>query len=193
MPRQPVKKAGRPGPRPRGPYVDKRKTITTRITESTRRHLEQGAAESDRSLSQEIELRLERSRWDDEHRYEMVGGKDVYALLTLAGEAARIVMGGTRLGYAGSYADDLDQSIRLRAAFRKIFDEMAPTGTPTMPIKELQEQGEATAAVILKGGSAREFLRDPNVLRDPGKTTLTTEPRTPLSGVLRPTRKQRKK
>lgn len=38
-----------------------RQTLTTRITEKTRRCLERAVAESGRSLSQEIELRLELS------------------------------------------------------------------------------------------------------------------------------------
>jgi hypothetical protein len=41
--------------------VDRRKTTSTRITPETRAYLEEGAAQSGRSLSQEIELRLERS------------------------------------------------------------------------------------------------------------------------------------
>jgi hypothetical protein len=52
---------GKPGPKPRGPYEGKRETITTRITPATRQKLDQAAAAADRSLSQEIELRLDRS------------------------------------------------------------------------------------------------------------------------------------
>lgn len=55
------KSHGKPGPKPRGPYEGKRETITTRITPSTRRKLDQAAEATDRSLSQEIEFRLERS------------------------------------------------------------------------------------------------------------------------------------
>jgi TraY domain len=49
----------KPGPKPRGPFKDKRRTITTRITEEIRAKLEAACAASGRSLSQEIELRLE--------------------------------------------------------------------------------------------------------------------------------------
>jgi predicted transcriptional regulator len=52
---------GKPGPKPRGPYEGKRETITTRVTPGTRQKLDQTAEAADRSLSQEIELRLERS------------------------------------------------------------------------------------------------------------------------------------
>ena len=51
----------RPGPKPRGPFQDKRKTMTTRITESTRIRLDEAAQAADRSLSQEIEYRLVQS------------------------------------------------------------------------------------------------------------------------------------
>jgi hypothetical protein len=49
------------GVKSRGPFDDKRKTLTTRITGSTRNSLENAAKESGRSFSQEIEYRLERS------------------------------------------------------------------------------------------------------------------------------------
>jgi hypothetical protein len=53
--------ARRRGPKPKGPYEDKRRTLTTRITDHTRARLEQEAARSGRSLAQEIELRIELS------------------------------------------------------------------------------------------------------------------------------------
>jgi hypothetical protein len=67
----------RPGPKPRGQFEDKRFTLTTRITESTRKRLEGAAENSGRSLSQEIELRLEQSFRDD----EAWGGARTKALL----------------------------------------------------------------------------------------------------------------
>ncbi len=59
MAKQPKKRG--PGRPARGPYTDKRKTLTTRITADMRQALEDAAAKADRSLSQEIELRLEQS------------------------------------------------------------------------------------------------------------------------------------
>jgi hypothetical protein len=49
----------RSGPSPRGPFEDKRRTFTTRITELTRKALDAAAEATGRSLSQEIEVRLE--------------------------------------------------------------------------------------------------------------------------------------
>jgi TraY domain len=51
----------RPGPRPKGPFEDKRRTLTTRITDATRQRLEEARAATGRSLSQEIEFRLDGS------------------------------------------------------------------------------------------------------------------------------------
>ena len=60
----------KPGAKPRGPFEDRRKTFTTRITAETRAQLDAAAAHSGRSLSQEIELRLvlsfERDSWTQE-------------------------------------------------------------------------------------------------------------------------------
>jgi len=51
-------KGGRP---PKGPYHGKSKTLSTRITAELRSRLEEAAGATGRSLSQEIEFRLERS------------------------------------------------------------------------------------------------------------------------------------
>lgn len=53
----------RRGPKPQGPFEDKRRTLSTRITEETRSRLDDAARVSGRSLSQEIEFRLEQSFW----------------------------------------------------------------------------------------------------------------------------------
>ena len=74
------KKPARRGPKPRGPYIDKRKTITTRITEETRYRLEEAAKASDRSLSQEIEWRLMQSFQTEDQRHAEFGGVQNYRL-----------------------------------------------------------------------------------------------------------------
>ncbi len=51
----------KPGRPPAGPYEGKRKTLSTRITPELRDKLEAASKASGRSLSQEIELRLDRS------------------------------------------------------------------------------------------------------------------------------------
>ncbi len=51
--------------------VDRRKTTSTRITPETRARLEEGAAQSGRSLAQEIEFRLERSFAEEKSQAEI--------------------------------------------------------------------------------------------------------------------------
>ncbi len=102
---QTEKRGGRSGPRPRGPFADKRKTLTTRITENTRLRLEEAAAETGRSLSQEIELRLQRSfdveqRVEDIRRttremvYESFGGNDSYEFCRYLAIMANLLTSG---------------------------------------------------------------------------------------------------
>lgn len=62
----------RPGPKPKGPFEGKRKTLTTRITENTRTALEDAATQNDRSLSQEIEFRLAKSFLDERSEKDQV-------------------------------------------------------------------------------------------------------------------------
>lgn len=56
-----MEKGMRPGPKPKGPFADKRATLATRITDETRQKLDQAAAANGRSLSQEVEVRIEES------------------------------------------------------------------------------------------------------------------------------------
>ncbi len=92
MPDASANQKKRPGPAPRGPFTGKRKTLTTRITEGMRNQLEAAAKANDRSLSQDIEFRLEQSflieRGAVDVRnavlqgvYESFGGEDKYRLL----------------------------------------------------------------------------------------------------------------
>ena len=85
------KKRGKPGPKPRGPFADKRKTLTTRITERTRHRIEKAAEQTDRSLSQEIEFRLERSLSDEDVRFADLGGREIYEFVKRLARVANIV------------------------------------------------------------------------------------------------------
>ena len=76
--RAPQTKRKRPGRPPRGEYVDKRKTLSTRITSELRDRLDKSADESGRSLSQEIEFRLEQSFRDEKALYREFGDKSLY-------------------------------------------------------------------------------------------------------------------
>ncbi len=76
--RAPKTKRKRPGRPPQGEYVDKRKTLSTRITSGLRDRLDKSADESGRSLSQEIEFRLEQSFRDEKALYREFGDKSLY-------------------------------------------------------------------------------------------------------------------
>ena len=95
---KPTKKtASRPGPKPRGPFQNKRRTLTTRITDQTRQRLEEAAEYNDRLLSQEIELRLERSFQDEQNKYDEFGGSTLYWFLKAMAATGRLTaerMGG---------------------------------------------------------------------------------------------------
>ena len=58
-------KQGKPGPKSRGPYEYQRQTLTTRVTDGMRTKIDDAAARNDRSLSQEVEFRLEQSFRDE--------------------------------------------------------------------------------------------------------------------------------
>ena len=62
---------------------DRRKTTSTRITPETRARLEEGAAQSGRSLAQEIEFRLERGFMADEGRYSEFRDEETYRFCQL--------------------------------------------------------------------------------------------------------------
>ena len=84
----------RPGPRPRGPFEDKRRTLTTQITDGMRDRLDTAAAAASRSLSQEIEMRLEQSFRDEDLASsfsEAVYGPQLAGILDLIGAVVRNV------------------------------------------------------------------------------------------------------
>ncbi len=94
MARAAKKKAGKPGPKPRGPFADKRRTLTTRITDRTRQRLEDAAAATDRSLSQEIEMRLERSFTEEANLQwaykQIIGDEALHRAIMLPNSLIRI-------------------------------------------------------------------------------------------------------
>jgi hypothetical protein len=75
----------RTGPAPRGEYVDKAKTLSTRITADLRAALDAAKEKSGRSLSQEIEYRLRRSFEEDTKIKDIFGGRENYAIARLIG------------------------------------------------------------------------------------------------------------
>lgn len=135
MPRQAIKKTGRRGPRPRGPFADKRKTLTTRITNKTRENLDAAAKATDRSLSQEIEFRLERSFLRDEEDkrvrgntldgiYDSFGGKSPFEDMRVLGGLIGFI---EKLGEK-SWRDDITTNKLVVEAITMFFKKYGPEG-----------------------------------------------------------------
>ncbi len=112
------KKRGKPGPKPRGPFADKRKTLTTRITERTRRRIEEAAEQTDRSLSQEIEFRLERSLSDEDLRHAEFGSEAIYQFMKTLVRVVNIV----ELKTGSKISDDPYNRTQAIAAMRDVLE-----------------------------------------------------------------------
>lgn len=133
-----AKKPGKPGRRPQGPFEEKRKTLTTRITDETRTRLEKASRASGRSLAQEVELRLEQSFSVD----EALGGKDTHAVLRMFGAVATLIEGRT----GKSWRSDWETAVAVQAAWKKLALQVGP--------REPREIIEAITAPLPEAPSA---------------------------------------
>src|SRR5262245_54626156 len=122
------KRAPGGGRKPKGPLKGKTATITTRITPETRVALEGAAAASDRSLSQEIEIRLRHSVGPDEKRAKHI--KAAEELIRLAAEETERLTGV-------SWLTDWFTAEALRHAIDHLLGRFAPAadGERTVPAR----------------------------------------------------------
>jgi hypothetical protein len=141
----------RRGAKPRGPYEDKRQTLTTRITGEMRAKLEAAAAASGRSLSQEIELQLDRALAGE----ESFGGPRISALFRSLVETIRLSGAGLTDGW-------LDDSNRRRAVFGLMKSRLDSIHV------EMAEKEQSTLADVL-GQIALVALDDTDYARDLAK------------------------
>src|SRR5262245_50912099 len=111
-----TKRRGRPN-LPKG--EGKRFALGLRVTEERRRALDEAAAKSGRSISQEIELRLEQSFLDE----EALGGREMLGLFRMMAGAAMMVE--ERLG-GRSWSTDWEAFQAVREAWHKIIDGIRP-------------------------------------------------------------------
>jgi hypothetical protein len=74
---------GKRGPAPKGEFEGKSRVFSTRIREDTRSALEDAARKSGRSLSQEIESRLQRTFTEDRTIDAAFGSRRNYALMVM--------------------------------------------------------------------------------------------------------------
>lgn len=123
----------KPGPAPRGEFEHKRKTLTTRITEETRTNLEKAAEESGRSLSQEIEFRLEQSFQKQFAVDAAFGSKLRYRQMQILGMAINLIeeqMGGT-------WQRDEDTFQQVRDGVITFLETLGPMGLNPLARKRL--------------------------------------------------------
>ncbi len=126
----------RRGPSPRGPYQDKRANIATRVTHQTRTALEEAADASGRSLSQEIELRLERSFERErtlQETLELRFGRQTATLLFLMGREIGSRVRGADIQRTGvprdahsDWVDEPEAFAAARAGIEKIMVWLDP-------------------------------------------------------------------
>ncbi len=110
--------------------VDRRKTMSTRITPETRAQLDAAAVQSGRSLAQEIEFRLEQSflleaaeQRERQSIEEAFGGRGRYLFLKMISAAAdRVEWDMEKPVYKDPIAWTMFQAATVR-----LFDELAPT------------------------------------------------------------------
>jgi hypothetical protein len=110
---------------PKGPFENKRYTLTTRITEDTRRALEAAAQRSGRSLSQEIEGRLEQSLRDSQNENLRFG--DLFAQNLFQLMAAVLPFIEARTG--SSWHSDYDTFSLATRAWDKLIAAIEPEQT----------------------------------------------------------------
>jgi hypothetical protein len=157
----------RRGPRPKGEFEDKRRTLSTRITEETREHLEQARASTGRSLSQEIEFRLEQSFKSDQVLAEVLGGTrafEIFRQLSLVAKDIEREMSEREV--VGKWTDDFRVFAAVIGAWEGMLPALAPEPTqemlsedemrsrPTKPTSQLPPETNALRHMLAHPGQA---------------------------------------
>jgi len=118
------KRRGRP---PLSPDEGKRYTLSLRVSEERRWELEQAAAESGRSISQELEMRIEQGARDT----RILGGPQMTNLFRMMAAAAQLIEARSK---DKNWFSDYEVFISVREAWRRIIDAVMP-----QPSQELVE------------------------------------------------------
>jgi hypothetical protein len=136
------KRAPGAGRKPRGEFKGKSATLTTRITPETRAAMERAAQKSGRSLSQEVERRL-----NDSVRNERNRRSDVRALA----EAVAIVAEKVEIATGKQWLQDAFTGDALRGGIEVLVRHFAPHGARVIPPKV-----EEAAARMLPEATERD-------------------------------------
>src|SRR5262245_22340666 len=111
------------GRKPRGEFRGKSATLTTRITPETRAALERAAAKSDRSLSQEVEARLNLSL----RKERTTDARHIRAL----GEAVMLIARYIERATKKPWNRDANTGQAVRQGCDLLISHFAPRGLPT--------------------------------------------------------------
>ncbi len=155
----------KPGRPPAGPYEGKRKTLSTRITPELRDKLEAASKASGRSLSQEIELRLDRSFETDVQLHEAFGGEHLYALARMIAAILALIESTS----GKTWKTDRQTFEEVKAVIDKTLEALGPTA-PTAPndqklLDYADSLGEViTSTVLGKGEGSRRHTSEAAML-----------------------------
>ena len=126
------------GRKPRGEFKGKSATLTTRITAETRAAMERAAQKSRRSLSQEVERRLNDSVLNDRNRRS-----DVRALV----EAIAIVAEKVEKATGKHWLQDASTGEELRRGIDVLVRHFAPHGARPKVLPEASERDRSPTSV----------------------------------------------
>ena len=118
MPETRKPKRGRPS---LPPGERKLASLGFRPTPEIRSSLEAAAKKNCRSVSKEVEARLDRSFLNDKAQRDALGGDDIYSLLKLLGAAAALIKSQT-----GKSWGDWKTAVAIRAAWKNLIAEASP-------------------------------------------------------------------
>ena len=138
-----VKKRGRP---PLPPTEGKRETLSLRVTAELRKRLEEGALVSGRSMSQEAELRIERSFQAADEQHTSFGGADRYRLarwMMLSIEMAEEITGK-------KFRRDRETTKIATAAITEMLEKLVPEAAGGLSDEYAAKLGKSLGADLAK-------------------------------------------
>ena len=133
------------------PSKGKRNQLVFRVTNEMRARLEAAAEVSGRSLSHEMETRLERSFWEEDKTYESFGGRDKHRLMKWLALSIHVAEGITEK----SWRKDRKTALFAVAAM----SELLQMNVPLRPRDDIHEElannmGKEIARTLVAGPEA---------------------------------------
>lgn len=133
--------------RPRKPDGEKRRNnVTIRMRDDVKRRMEEGAYSEGRSLSEEVEARIEGSLSREDDLVERFGGIGQYRWMLLLAATLQMVEKST----GEKWDEDAHTNALARGAIEECVDRFSPKHPERGLLKELSARSEG--AVIAKAG-----------------------------------------